>query len=258
VGTVFLVPALAIELLGQLKSTLDHVQLVGSTAAPLPPAVARRLTAAFPNAVVVNSYTSTEAAPAQTEMVFDPQRPVAIGRPTPGTLMIADADGGPLPAGSTGEVWLRSPHPREYFRDRASTGTTFRGEWVRMGDIGRLDNDGYLYLVDRGEDVVKTGAFKVSTVEVEAALYEHPQVADAAVVGVPHEVLGHVLAAVVVPAGGEPSLTELRRFLATRLADYQIPARLVLRAMLPRNAGGKVHKRQLIAELTSSPEAWHE
>ncbi|HZM77331.1 MAG TPA: class I adenylate-forming enzyme family protein [Candidatus Limnocylindrales bacterium] len=255
VGTVFLVPALAVELLGALGETpLDHVHLVGSTAAPLPPVVARRLASMFPNAAVVNYYTSTEAAPAQTEMIFDPGRPDAIGQPTPGTLMIADGAGKPLRQGATGEVWLHSSHPREYFRDPVATGDTFQGEWVRMGDLGRLDADGYLYLVDRCEDVVKTGAFKVSTVEVEAALFEHPQVADAAVVGVPHPVLGHVLAAVVVPAGSEPSLPELRRFLSTRLADYQLPARLVLRDQLPRNAGGKVHKRQLAAGLAGPPE----
>jgi acyl-CoA synthetase (AMP-forming)/AMP-acid ligase II len=201
-------------------------------------------------------------------MIFDPRRPGAIGRPEPGTLMIADGDGHPMPSGSTGEVWLRSPHPREYFRDAAATGSVFRGEWVRMGDVGRIDGDGYLYLVDRGDDLVKIGAFKVSTVEVEAALHEHPLVADAAVVGVPHPVLGHVLAAVIVPAeqcpGGselsvpELSLPELRRFLSTRLASHQLPAQLTLREALPRNAGGKVHKRQLVTELTSARRLAHE
>jgi acyl-CoA synthetase (AMP-forming)/AMP-acid ligase II len=203
---------------------------------------------------VVNYYTSTEAAPTHTEMIFDPLRPGAIGRPTPGTLMIADGSGAPLPAGAEGEVWLRSAHARSYFRDPHATGDTFHGEWVRMGDLGRLDGDGYLYLIDRREDVVKIGAFKVSTVEVEAALHGCPSVADAAVIGVPHPVLGNVLTAVVVPAGPEPSLPELRRFLSSRLADYQLPAELVLRDRLPRNAGGKVHKRQLAAELAGSPE----
>lgn len=257
VGTVFLVPAMAIELLdsGALEGRdLSRVHLVGSTAAPLPAAVAARLAQAFPRAAIVNYYTSTEAAPAEVSMVFDPARPDAIGRPAGGQLMIADAAGRPVTAGTTGEVWLRSPSPRAYYGDPASTSATFRGEWVRMGDLGWLDGDGYLHLVDRREDVVKSGAFKVSTVEVEAALHEHPLVADAAVVGLPHPVLGTALAAVVVPAAaapeGEPSLATIRRFLASRLADYQIPARITLRDSLPRNPGGKVLKRELIGQLT--------
>jgi acyl-coenzyme A synthetase/AMP-(fatty) acid ligase len=163
--------------------------------------------------------------------------------------MIADADANPLPAGATGDVWLRAPHPRAYYRDDTANRATFRDGWVRMGDVGRIDADGYLYLTDRHQDVIKTGAFKVSTIEVEAALHEHPLVAEAAVVGVAHPVLGSAVAAAVVPrtpAGPDGlSLPVLRGFLADRLADYQLPSRLLLLDRLPRNEGGKVLKRQL-------------
>ncbi|WBB80559.1 AMP-binding protein [Micromonospora sp. WMMD882] len=252
VGTVFVVPSIAIELLdsGALRGRdLSGVHLVGSTAAALPPAVASRLAAAFPQATVVNYYTSTEAAPAQTTMIYDPARRDAVGRPVGGQLMIADADGDPLPAGVTGDVWLRAPHPRAYYRDDAANRATFRDGWVRMGDVGRLDADGYLYLTDRHQDVIKSGAFKISSLEVEAALFEHPGVSEAAVVGVPHPVLGAAVAAVLVPRPGvDPAaltLAALRGFLAGRLADYQLPARVRLVDGLPRNAGGKVLKRQL-------------
>ncbi|TDB76731.1 long-chain fatty acid--CoA ligase [Micromonospora sp. KC723] len=251
-GTVFVVPSIAVELLdsGALGGRdTSGVQLVGSTAAPLAPAVAARLAEAFPQATVVNYYTSTEAAPAQTTMIYDPSRRDAVGRPVGGQLMVADADGNPLPAGTTGDVWLRSRHPRAYYRDEAANRATFRDGWVRMGDVGRMDADGYLYLTDRHQDVIKTGAFKVSTIEVEAALHEHPLVAEAAVVGVPHPVLGSAVAAAVVPrppAGPAGlSLPVLRGFLADRLADHQLPARLLLLDRLPRNEGGKVLKRQL-------------
>lgn len=254
VGTVFLVPSLAIELLdsGALAGhDLSGVHLVGSTAAALPPAVAARLAVAFPGAAIVNYYTSTEAAPAEVSMIFDPARPAALGRPAGGMLMIADAAGNRLPDGETGEVWLRSPYPRAYHGDPDATRATFRDGWVRMGDLGRLDADGYLYLTDRRQDVVKSGAYRISTVEVEAALHEHPQVAEAAVLGVPHPVLESVLAAVVVARAtvpeGELTLPAIRGFLSTRLADYQLPARLVLRDNLPRNEAGKVLKRQLAA-----------
>src|SRR5690606_28268365 len=135
----------------------------------------------------------------------------------------------------------------------AASAATFRGQWVRTGDVGRIDAEGYLYLLDRDVDVVKSGAHKISTVEVEAALYEHPLVAEAAVVGVAHPVLGSALAAVVVTRSTTtaPGLTlpELRRFLAGRLADHQLPARLELVDKLPRNEAGKVLKRDLIGWL---------
>ena len=255
VGTVFVVPSMAIELLdsGALADReLSGVHLIGSTAAPLAPAVATRLAATFPGATIVNYYTSTEAAPAQTVMIFDPGRRDAVGRAVDGQLRIADADGNPLPTGATGDVWLRAPHARAYFRDEAANRVTFRDGWVRMGDIGRLDDAGYLYLSDRHQDVIKSGAFKISSLEVEAALHEHPHVAEAAVVGVPHPVLGSAVAAVVVPRPDTPpaelTVPALRGFLADRLADYQLPARVLLVDELPRNAGGKVLKRHLTSQ----------
>ncbi|MBB5873568.1 acyl-CoA synthetase (AMP-forming)/AMP-acid ligase II [Allocatelliglobosispora scoriae] len=249
VGTAFLVPAMAIELLdsGALDGVeLGGVHLVGSTAAPLPPAIAQRLARAFPRAAIVNYYTSTEAAPAQTSMIFDPTRPDAVGRVQPGVVRITDPAGSPLPDGEIGEVWLRSPHARRYLGDDAATGHTFQDGWVRMGDLGRL-RDGYLYLADRDGDVVKSGAYKISTLEVEAALHEHPSIAEAAVVGVPHPVLGTQLAAVIVPrpTAGDLGLAAVRAFLAERLAEHQLPGGVVLLDQLPRNDAGKVLKRQL-------------
>ncbi len=246
VGTVFVVPAMAIELLnsGVLPGRdMSGVHLVGSTAAALAPAIALRLSQAFPHAAIVNYYTSTEAAPAQTSMIFDPARPDAVGRPAPGSIRITDADGAPAPPGTVGDVWLRSPHPRSYLGDETASAATFRDEWVRMGDVGRLA-DGYLYLSDRDSDVVKSGAHKVSTLEVEAAIYEHPAVAEAAVLGLPHPVLGKQLAAVVV-ARSPIGLPDLRAFLAQRLADHQLPAQLLVLETLPRNESGKVSKREL-------------
>ncbi len=241
VGTVFMVPSMAVELLdsGALQGLdLGGVHLVGSTAAALPPAIALRLTQAFPNAAIVNYYTSTEAAPAQTSMMFDPARPDALGRPQAGSIRITDDAAVPVPDGTIGHVWLRSPYPRQYLGEAA-----FQDGWVRMGDVGRL-LDGFLYLSDRDSDIVKSGAHKVSTLEIEAALYEHPAVIDAAVIGLPHPVLGAQLAAVVV-ARSEFGLPAMRSFLAPRLADYQLPARLAVVDRLPRNDAGKVLKREL-------------
>ncbi|MEV0456689.1 class I adenylate-forming enzyme family protein [Catellatospora methionotrophica] len=241
VGTVFVVPSMAVELLdSQALQGLDlsGVHLVGSTAAALPPVVALRLAEAFPHAAIVNYYTSTEAAPAQASMVFDPARPDAVGRSQPGTIRITDDTGAPVADGAVGQVWLRSPHPRHYLGEQA-----FRDGWVRMSDVGRL-HDNFLYLSDRDSDIVKTGAHKVSTLEIEAALFEHPAVVDAAVIGLPHPVLGAQLAAVVVARAGI-DLPAVRGFLAPKLASHQLPSRLVVVDRLPRNDAGKVLKRQL-------------
>ncbi|MCA2221089.1 class I adenylate-forming enzyme family protein [Nonomuraea aurantiaca] len=245
-GTVFVVPAMAIELLGarvQDRHDLSSVLLLGSAAAALPPRVAAELTEAFPNATVANYYTSTEAAPAQTIMIYDPDRPGALGHAA-GNLKIVTADGDPAPPGETGEVWLRAAaHSRAYYGEQRQQ-DTFQDGWVRMGDLGYLDDDGYLYLVDRESDVIKSGAFKVSTLQVEAALHEHPAVAEASVFGVPHPVMGMAVAAAVVSR--EPvTLAGVRAFLAERLAQHELPTRLLLVAALPRNAAGKVVKREL-------------
>jgi len=256
VGTVFVVPSMAIALLNaraHRRHDVSSVLLLGSTAAALPPAVGMALTAAFPNATVVNYYTSTEAAPAQTTMVFDPDRPASVGRATyEDELMVADAGGRRLAADEVGEVWLRSPAAqRAYYDDPAANARVFAPGWVRMGDVGYLDRDGYLYLVDREADAIKTGAFKVSTLQIEAAFYEHPAVAEAAVVGVPHSVMGTMVAAAVVLR--EPVPPEaLRAFLGERLARHELPTRIDVVGELPRNDAGKVLKRE-VRELLAVP-----
>ncbi|GAA0928759.1 class I adenylate-forming enzyme family protein [Nonomuraea longicatena] len=233
-GTVFVVPSMAVELLDagvHDRHDLSSVLLLGSVAAPLPGPIARRLTRAFPSAAITNYYASAQAAAVQTIMLFDPERPGSVGRAVAGGgVRVTAPDGTPAAPGETGEVWTRTPAC-----DR----------WVRMGDLGHLDEEGYLFLVDRDGDVVESGAFKVSTLRVEAVVHTHPAVAEAAVVGVPHPVLGRVLAAVVVTR--EPlSAADLRLFLKDRLAPHELPAHVRTVEALPRGRGGKVDKRQLM------------
>lgn len=258
VGTVFVVPAMAVDLLNSgahHRHDLSSVLLFGSTAAALPPAVALELSKAFPNAEILNYYSSTEAMPAQTIMVFDPQRPGAVGQPEPDELMIAGEEGQPVPTGEIGEVWLRAPaSPRAYYGDPHASAEVFRKGWTRMGDLGYLDDDGYLFLVDRESDVVKSGAYKVSTLRIEAALYEHPEVAQAAALGIPHPVMGTMPAAAVV-LRRPIALDGIRAFLKERLAQHEVPTRLLAVESLPRNDAGKVVKRELRAlfEVTIGP-----
>jgi acyl-CoA synthetase (AMP-forming)/AMP-acid ligase II len=248
-GTVFVVPAMAIELLNSGAAEhydLSSVRLLGSAAAPLPAPIAARLSVAFPKAAIANYYTSTEAAPAQTVMMFDSDRPGSVGQAIAGGgVRIADPDGRDCAPGETGEVWMRSPtQTRSYLGDVAATGAVFRRGWIRMGDLGYLDGDGYLYLVDRESDVIKSGAYKISALQVESAVYEHPAVLDAAVVGIPHPVLGAQLTVAVV-LRSPLSPEDLRTFLSSRLAPHEIPHRVVPIESLPRNRGGKVDKRSL-------------
>ncbi|HEU5427010.1 MAG TPA: AMP-binding protein [Actinocrinis sp.] len=257
VGSVFVVPAMAIELLrsGALeRHDVSSVVLFGSTAAFLPPAVATGLAAALPQATIVNYYTSTEAAPTQTSMIFSPERPAALGRAAAGgALRVCDDAGRSCPAGVVGEVWMRSAGAsRSYLDDPAATSAVFRDGWTRMGDVGYLDDEGYLYLVDRESDVIKSGADKVSTIAVEAALHEHPEIVEAAVFGLPDPVLGMAPVAALV-ATRQLRLAEVRGFLAARLAGHEQPSRIVHVGELPRNAGGKVVKHELRALFDTAP-----
>ncbi|GII89887.1 O-succinylbenzoic acid--CoA ligase [Sinosporangium siamense] len=255
-GTVFVVPAMAIELLasGALsRHDTSSVLLLGSAAAPLPAAVAAGLSRALPRATIANYYTSTESSPAHTVMVFDPERPGSVGRPSGGgNVRVADEDGRPLPPGTTGEVWLKSAATtRAYYGDPEATRSVFDRGWIRMGDLGYLDDEGYLYLVDRDRDVIKSGAYKVSTLRVEEALYEHPEVLEAAAFGVSHPVLGTTVSVAIVPRSPITPET-LRAFLLDRLAQHELPTRVHTIRALPRNDAGKVDKRRLRTMCTTA------
>jgi acyl-coenzyme A synthetase/AMP-(fatty) acid ligase len=229
------------------RHDLSSVLMVSSSAAALPPATAQALVRAFPSATVVNCYISTESAPAHTAMLVDPERPGSLGLPAePRDVRILDAEGRDVPAGTVGEVWLRSPAPtRVYVGDEAATARTFgRDGWIRMGDVGHLDDEGYLYLADRESDVVKSGGLKVSTLQVEAALHEHPDVVEAAVVGLPHPVMGAVVAA-AVRTSAPLTQGQLKAFLATRLARHERPVRIAFVDGFARTTTGKIVKSRV-------------
>jgi acyl-CoA synthetase (AMP-forming)/AMP-acid ligase II len=253
-GIVFLVPSMAAALLNAAaheRHDLTSVRLLGSGAAVLPPKVAADLATAFPNATIINYYMSTESMPAQTAMVVNSARPGSVGKPAPGSaIKITGPAGRPAAPGEPGEVWIRPPAgPRAYYQDQAETSRVFHDGWVRMGDIGYLDDQGYLYLIDRESDIIKSAAFKISTIQVEAALYEHPAVAEAAVFGTPHPMLGTAVAAAVVTRS-PVTARELREFLSTRLARHELPARLLFLESLPKNHIGKILKHELRTLLT--------
>jgi acyl-CoA synthetase (AMP-forming)/AMP-acid ligase II len=254
---VFLVPAMAQILLNDghwADADLSSVYLCSLGSSPLAPETIRRLQEKMPNAQISNGYGMTEAGPAycSTPKEEARKRIGSVGRPMPPMeVRIVDEDGRGLSTGDVGEVHIRMPgRQREYYNDPDATAATWSDDgWLRSGDLGRLDDDGFLYIVGRKKEVIIRGGNNIYATDVESALFEHPDVVEAAVIGVPHDVLGEDVAAFVVLAAGSTLDAEgLRAFVAERLADYKRPRQITFVAELPRNATGKVVKGRL-AEL---------
>jgi acyl-CoA synthetase (AMP-forming)/AMP-acid ligase II len=146
-----------------------------------------------------------------------------------------------------GEVAIRlEGRQREYYRDAEATAGTWKDGWLHTGDLGRMDEDGYLYIVGRKKDVIIRGGNNIHATDVETVLLDHPDVLDAAAVGMPHKVLGEDVAAfVVLRPGATATADALKAHAAERLADYKVPRRIEIVEELPRNATGKVLKAEL-------------
>jgi len=257
VTTTYIVPAMAKLLVDSgvyARHDVSSLQRIWFGSAPMLPGTLHRLAQAFPSATLVNIYGATEAGGAGTAMAYDPRHPDSVGQPVGDSrIRVVDDKGENAAPGDVGEIWIGlAPRvlSRGYYRDPEATDQTFRNGWVRTGDLGYLDADGYLFLVDRLKDVIIRGGYNVSSVEVEGVLEDHPAVAEAAVVGVPHDVLGEDVAAVVACRPGQSvGVEELQEHCRLSLADYKVPRRIEFVDRLPRNPLGKVLKRELRAGL---------
>lgn len=180
-------------------------------------------------------------------------KPDSVGPPLPiCDAKVVDELQRDLPVGETGELWMRGPNiVKGYWGKPEATAETFTDGWVHTGDIARIDDDGFIYIVDRAKDMVIRGGENVYCAEVEAVLFEHPAVTDAAVIGIPHPVLGEeVGAAVVLRRGATTDQADVQRHVRERLAGFKVPVRVWVRQdPMPRNAAGKILKRDLRAEL---------
>jgi bile acid-coenzyme A ligase len=172
----------------------------------------------------------------------------SVGRPAAGTVMICDADGSEVPAGQEGEVWLRTARDRPTYRYIGASARTRAGGWESLGDMGWLDEDNYLYLGDRLEDMILTGGANVYPAEVEAAIQEHPDVRSAVVIGLPDDDLGNVVHAVVEADPQTVSREDLLAFVAERVARYKVPRSMEYTDQPLRNEAGKVRRSALRAE----------
>ncbi len=235
------------------KYDLSSLETISYGGAPSAPELVRKIREMFPKAYPGNGWGMTETTGTVTVHAAEDylNRPDSCGPPSPvADLKIVDpADGVTvLPPGQVGELWAKGPMVSVgYWNKPEATAATFMDGWVRTGDLARLDEEGFCFIVDRAKDMLIRGGENIYCVEVESALYDHPAVMDAALVGVPHRTLGEEPAAVVTLKPGAVATEEdLRAHVAGRLAAFKVPVAVKFwPETLPRNANGKILKAEL-------------
>ena len=243
---------------------LSALEVITYGAAPMPVPVIRQAIARLPGVRFINAFGQTETASTITmlppedhilegspeEVEVKVRRLSSIGKPLEDVeVLIVDETGQPVAVGETGEIVARGSRMMQgYWREAAATGETLRGGWVYTGDLAYQDGDGYIYLAGRAKDFIKRGGEMISPEEVEQTLLAHPQVEEAAVIGVPDLEWGEEVRAVVVSKSAAVSAAELIAHCGERLASFKRPRSVVFVKELPRNAMGKVLKRDLREE----------
>lgn len=240
----------------QLREPRDtrSVRMIAHGGSPIATEVVRRAAQAFPTAEFVHVYGMTEASPLVTglrdeQKLLDVDRGRSCGQSLIGVqVKIIDQDGGELPKGEVGELAACGPNiMKGYWRKPGQTSEVLRDGWYRSGDMGYMDDEGYVYLVDRAKDMIVSGGENVYCSEVEEALYKHPAVLEAAVFGVPDDAWGEAVHAVVVPRE-HVTPDELIEFCRKLIAGYKLPKAITLSSKeLPKSGPGKILKRELRA-----------
>jgi long-chain acyl-CoA synthetase len=228
----------------------------GYGGAPMPPASIAAFAERLPKLNLMNAYGATETTSPTTIMppVFTATHSAKVGLPIPGAeVLIMDEQGAVLPVGEVGEIWIGGASVvRGYWNNPAATEKEFTGGFWHSGDLGSVDQDGFVSVLDRKKDMLNRGGHKIYTAEVEAVLAAHEDVVESAVIGRPCPVLGERVHAYVVTRAAETQAESLRAYLAVRLSDYKVPETMhVSTEPLPRNSNGKVMKRQLRERLLS-------
>jgi acyl-CoA synthetase (AMP-forming)/AMP-acid ligase II len=256
------VPTMSAELQAAAATSpydLSSLKEIYAGGAARPPDQVRKITRAFKGSSAGIGYglTETNALGTVNSGAFYLARPGSAGRPVPAVteIRIVDGSGAMLPPGERGEVCIHSPaNVRGYWNKPEATAAAFRDGWFHSGDVGYLDEDGFLYIVDRIKDIIIRGGENISCLEVEAAIYRHEAVDEAAVFGLPDERLGEIVgAAVVLRRPGSLDAESLRAYLCEHLAAFKIPAHIWFHDdKLPRVASGKIFKRQLKADYAAT------
>jgi long-chain acyl-CoA synthetase len=259
VGTAYMVPTQFVRLLRLPDQTrhrynLSSLRSVVHSAAPCPRDIKQQMLDWW-GPVIWETYGGTEGAATIAKPWRWIQKPGTVGRPIKGmTVRILDEDGQDLPPNTTGLVYLEPDEGGfNYYRDTEQTAQAYRGRSFTIGDIGYLDDDGYLFIVDRQKDMIITGGVNVYPAEVEAVLLSHPSVADVAVIGLPDPEWGESVCAFVTPldtvAPSDELIQELTKLARSKLDSYKCPRTIRFRNDLPRTETGKLLKRHLRDEL---------
>jgi long-chain acyl-CoA synthetase len=230
------------------KYDLSSLRRCGSGSAPLPLDILRGFQEKF-SCPIREGYGLSEAAPIVTTHRPDmPQKPGSIGTPIPGVeVRIVDEADNDLPVGDIGELILRGPNVSPgYYKMPEETGQAFRNGWLYTGDMAKMDEDGYLFIVDRKKDLIIRGGLNIYPWDVEAVIYEHPSVQDVVVVGVPDPIMGEeVKAFVVLKPGHHVTGQELIGFCRESLGKFKCPKYIEFIDQIPRNPIGKVLRQEL-------------
>jgi long-chain acyl-CoA synthetase len=245
------VPTMFVYLLNYPDATrfdTSSMRLWGSGAAPLPLEIVEPFERKF-GGRILEGYGLTEAAPVVSAHRLSGVRKLgSVGQALPGvTVAILDDADHPLPAGELGEVCVQGPNVMQgYYRLPEETARTLRGGWLHTGDIGRLDAEGYLFIVERKKDLIIRGGFNIYPREVEEVLYAHPAVAEAAAIGVSDAVMGEeVMAFVALKPGATTDADALIGFCQERLARYKCPRHIRFVDALPKSSIGKILRKEL-------------
>jgi long-chain acyl-CoA synthetase len=232
------------------RRDLTSLRYCGYGGAPAPVEVIKTLKEKFPTWRLRIVYGLTEASSWVTMLPHEQTtiRPDSTGLPVPVVrLKIVNDRGQEVSPGEVGEILIKGPNIfKGYWRKPEATAESLRDGWFYTGDLGRFDEEGYLYVVDRKKEMVIRGGENIYCIEVENVLYQHPKVAEAAVIGVPDPILGEVVKAVcVLKKGQKASELEIQEFCKKYLADYKVPKNVCFIDELPRNPAGKVIKKAL-------------
>ena len=227
--------------------------------APMPVATISTLAQKVPGLTLMNCYGSTETTSPTTLM---PQGETAAHSDTVGKCLacaevaVFDDDGHEVPHGQLGEIWIKGPMVvKDYWGNPKATASNFTGGYWHSGDIGSIDDEGFIKVVDRKKDMINRGGYKIYTIEVENVLYSHPQVLECAVVAKPCPVLGERVHAFVALRTGELTGQALKEYCSSRLSDYKVPETYsISNTPLPRNANGKLVKRALRDQIIAMAE----
>ncbi|KPJ61900.1 MAG: hypothetical protein AMJ42_00590 [Deltaproteobacteria bacterium DG_8] len=234
----------------------SSVKRIVSGAAPIFPEMKGELAHLFPNAGIFDLYGLTEASPGVTILGphDPPEKGTSVGKPMMSvSIKIVDEEGKEIPSGGSGEIICRGPNVMKgYYNNPAATQEVLKGGWLYSGDVGKIDQDGYLYLTGRKKELIISGGENIYPAEVEAVLQRHPFILEAAVIGVPDEYWGESVKAVVVPKPGK-TLTdqEVFEYCKSQLAHYKKPKSVEFIDALPKNAAHKVMKTELLKRYLS-------